>query len=286
MGSMINLSRGSEPRGRLSPQARVVALLITVGLTLPGIAAGQQAPVTPDVVYGHKDGMALTYDVLHPDGSPNGAGVLWMVSGGWISRWAPPRMVRARFTELLDEGFTVFVVRHGSSPRYKVPDAVADVRRAARHIRTNANDFSVDPERLGVYGGSAGGHLSLMLGLAAESDAAGLAAVVAYFPPVDLRRIAGPSERFPALDFEAGLAPSISPILFVTPDDPPVLLIHGDADELVGLANSESMYAALQDAGVSSELIVIPGGDHGFTEPQHRARANAAMVAWFAEHLQ
>ena len=273
-------------RSSIQWKLRGIALFVVVALTLPTIAVGQQASVTPDVVYGHKDGMALTYDVLHPEGAPNGAGVLWMVSGGWVSRWGPPARYRARFTELLGAGFTVFAVRHGSSPRYKVPEAVADVRRAVLHIRANAADFGVDPERLGAFGGSAGGHLSLMLGLAAESEAAGLAGVIAYFPPVDLRRVAGPSERFPALDFDAGLAASISPILFVSSDDPPTLLIHGDADELVSLANSERMYAALQDAGVLSELIVIPGGNHGFTEPEHRARAGVAMIAWFAEHLQ
>ena len=57
--------------------------MVAVALTLPGIAVGQQPSVTPDVVYGHKDGMALTYDVLHPEGTPNGAGALWMVSGGF-----------------------------------------------------------------------------------------------------------------------------------------------------------------------------------------------------------
>jgi dipeptidyl aminopeptidase/acylaminoacyl peptidase len=91
----------------------------------------------------------------------------------------------------------------------------------------------------------------------------------------------GPSERFPALDFQPELAAGISPLLHVTPDDPPTLLIHGDADRLVNVSHSQRMYEALQGARVESQLIVIPGGDHGFTNADHRARAETAMVAWF-----
>ena len=66
-------------------------------------------------------------------------------------------------------GFTVFAVRHGSSPLFKVPDAVDDVRRATRYIKANAREWGVDPDRLGVFGGSAGGHLSLMLGTTGDA---------------------------------------------------------------------------------------------------------------------
>lgn len=270
------------------------ALIAALSGVRPAGAQEVDYTVTADVVYGHKDGMALTYDVLRPV-QPNGAGVVYMVSGGWFSRWAPPARTAAQHAALLEAGFTVFAVRHGSAPRYKVPEATADVRLALRHVRRHAADFGVDPERLGVFGGSAGGHLSLMLGLdpAAETtDTNGggemedrVAAVVAYYPPVDIRPIVGPSERFPALDFADSLAASISPILFVTGDDPPTLLIHGDADRLVPIRNSQILHDALQDAGVESDFVTIPGGDHGFTVPEHRARAAAAMVDWFRRHL-
>ncbi|MCY3814021.1 MAG: alpha/beta hydrolase [Gammaproteobacteria bacterium] len=252
------------------------------------------ATVTADVVYGHKAGMALVYDVFQPE-QANGAGVLFMVSGGWFSRWQPPERRQRTFQHLLDAGFTMFAVHHGSAPRFKVPDAVADVRRAVRHVRAHASDFGIDPERLGVYGGSAGGHLSLMLGLASDpGDPAAeqpvlthsnrVHAVVAYFPPVDLRGIAGPNERFPALDFDPELAADISPIQFVSEDDPPVLLIHGDVDELVPLSNSERMNKALTQAGVENRMVVIEGAGHGFRGAD-RERAQAEMVAFFKTHL-
>lgn len=250
--------------------------------------------ITPDVVYGHKDGMALTFDVFRP-ADANGAAILYMVSGGWVSRWSPPESAAPRFSGLLDKGFTVLAVRHGSSPRYKVPEAEADVRRALRYVRLNADRLGIDADRLGVYGGSAGGHLSLMLGLVSDAgqDSADpvlrapsrVAAVVAYYPPVDLRSMVGPNERFPALEFPAEQAASISPVLFATSDDPPTLLIHGDADELVDISHSVRMQEALDGAGVLSDFITIPGGDHGFRNPEHRARAEALMVDWFDKHL-
>ena len=150
---------------------RMLIRATAVPLTLLCLAVplhGQSGvSITPDVVYGHKDGMALTFDVFTP-AAPNGVGILNMVSGGWVSRWTPPDRARAGFEALLNAGFTVFSVRHGSSPRFKVPEAHADVRRAVRFVRLHASTYGVDPDRLGVYGGSAGGHLSLMLGLASD----------------------------------------------------------------------------------------------------------------------
>jgi acetyl esterase/lipase len=218
-----------------------------------------------------------------------------MVSGGWVSRWSPPEAAVERFQKLLDAGFTVFAVRHGSSPLFKVPDAVADVRLATRYIRANAARWGVDPARLGAFGGSAGGHLSLMLGLAPdEGDATAsdpilkesnrVAAVVAYFPPVDLTRMTGPNDRFPALDFASDAAAAISPVLFVSKDDPPTLLIHGDSDTLVPLSNSERIFAEFEKTGVTTNLIVLKGAGHGF-RGKDAEDATEALVAWFARHL-
>jgi acetyl esterase/lipase len=259
--------------------------------------------ITPDVVYGHKAGMALTFDVIQPK-KPNGAGVLFMVSGGWVSFWVPPETVVGPkapaffriFNDLIDHGFTVFIVRHGSSPQFKVPDAVADVRRATRYIRLNAAKYDVDPNRLGVCGMSAGGHLSLMLGTASDegdkkakdevdrtSDR--VAAVVAYFAPVDIREWVGKRiNQFPALDFDKKLADSVSPILNVSFDDPPTLLIHGDADKLVTPDNSERIQAAFKKEKVPCELIVMKGAGHGFAGEQGE-QAGKALVAWFDKYL-
>ena len=267
--------------------------LIAVALSWAGLVSAE-LEIKADVVYGHKDGMALVYDVLQPD-TANGAAVVFMVSGGWFSRWVPPEQRARQFADLLEAGYTVIPVHHGSSPRYHVPDAYADVSRAIRHIRLHADQHGIDADRIGVTGGSAGGHLSLMLGL--DSDAGQLdsedevlrtgnsvAAVVAYYPPVDLRRITGPNERFPALNFPNEKAAAISPILHVDSQDPPTLLIHGDADDLVNISNSEIIYAEFQKHDVSADFITIQGAGHGFRGDDARTAAQARLE-WFNKHL-
>jgi len=111
-----------------------------------------------------------------------------------------------------------------------------------------------------------------------------VAAVVAYFPPVDLREITGPSDRFPALDFDKSKSAAISPILHADPSDPPTLLIHGDADELVNISNSEIMFAEFNKHNVTADFITIPGGAHGF-RGDHAVQAAQARLAWFKQHL-
>ena len=283
----------------------LLLVLILAACVTTHVKASAEVEIIGDVVYGHKDGMALTFDVLKPKANANGAAVIFMVSGGWVSTFSPPQQAAVRFQALLDKGFTVIPVRHGSSPKYVIPEIVADVRRAVRFIRYNAKQWGIDPNRLGVFGGSAGGHLSLVIGTASddgdpkatdfmrESDR--VASVVAYFPPVDLRplargiRTAPPAEgakpeRFPALNFEKEKAPDYSPIVHVSPDDPPTLLIHGDKDELVPVSNSKIIYEAFQQNKVKTDLIIIPGAGHGF-QGEDAKRANAAMVAWFEQTL-
>lgn len=260
--------------------------------------------IRPDVVYGHRDGMALIYDAFIA-AEPNGAGVVWIVSGAWISPWVDPAKHLSSLAALLNEGFSVFAVYHASAPRFTVPEAVSDARAALRHIQARATNYGIDPGRLGVWGGSTGGHMSLMLGLdpegvpaspasdgvswgphyrATDSDAR-VAAVVADYPIVDLRGQVGPHSWSPALDFSAEEAASVSPIAFVSTDDPPTLLIHGAADEVVSLADSQTLASAFEKTGVPHDVLVIEGGDHGFSIPAHREEADRAIVAWFKRHL-
>ncbi len=281
---------------------RMLLILFTMALGWQSLAQAQEVSISPDVVYGHKFGMALTFDVFQP-AEPNGAGVLFMVSGGWYSNWAPPENMQRVFTPLLEKGFTVFAVRHGSSPKFSIPEAVEDVRRSVRFIRMNAEKFSVDPQRLGVYGMSAGGHLSLMLGTAADegdpkaedpvlrvSDR--VQAVVAMVAPTDLQIMVWEApdhlpayDRFPALDLDLNQAKQFSPLVQVTSDDAPTLLIVGDKDELVPMNHSEKIQSAFAHQNVDSELLILEGAGHGF-QGDDQQKASRELVQWFEEHLK
>jgi acetyl esterase/lipase len=247
--------------------------------------------------------MALTYDVFKPL-KPNGALVVNMVSAGWRSSWAPPEERQARYQWLIDKGFTVVALHHASAPRFQVPDAVADIRLVLRHIRLHAADYGADPARIGVWGASAGGHLSLVGGLMSdegnpaaanplERSSNRVAAVVAYFPPTDLDVLLGARPKAGAIDFDDSLRAPNSPIHFVDARDPPTLIVSGGADKGVPASQSVTMKAALDRAGVVNELKVFPDADHDFYVKGDPARTDAyaieamnMMVAWFEKHLR
>ncbi|TWU51804.1 alpha/beta hydrolase family protein [Rubripirellula reticaptiva] len=277
-------------------------IFLLVYASVAACCQGQEVTISPDVVYGHKSGLAMTCDVFTPEQDANGAAVLFMVSGGWFSNWSPPEQTQHMFKPLTDKGFTVFAVRHGSSPKFSIAEAVDDVRRSVRFIRGNADRFEVDPDRIGVFGMSAGGHLSLMLGTASDEGNAEskdpvehisdrVNAVVAYVAPTDLRVMAKDApdrlpayDRFPALEIDAKSATADSPIIFVTADDAPTLLLAGAKDDLVPISYSRNIEAAFEKAGVTSELIEFENAGHGFGGEDAK-KATEAMVNWFVTHL-
>ena len=278
-------------------------LLAMILLVSHSAAADDDITIDPDVVYGHKDGLALTFDVLRP-AEPSGAVVLALQSGGWYSYYTTPENRIERSRPLLDEGITVLIVRHGSAPVYAVPDAVADVRRCVRYVRMHADELGIDPQRLGVQGGSAGGHLTLMLATTGDEGdpqaedpvlrhSSRITCGVAYYPPSDLRGwTTEPPEAIariellkPPLSFDAELEDDVSPILHVTADDAPVLMIHGDQDMLVPVSHSRDILPKFEKVGVASELVVVAGAKHGYSDEENRTTVVPAMVNWFRRHL-
>lgn len=281
-----------------------LCLLAVLCLAVPAsLRAGDDVRIHPDLIYGRKDGMALTLDVIKP-AKANGAGILWIQSGGWYSNWVDAKVWLGAAKPFLDKGFTMFIVRHGSAPKYAIPEAAQDVRRSVRFIRLKAKEYGVDPERLGVMGGSAGGHLSLLLGTTGDDgnstskdavlkERSHVAAVVALYPPTDISDwVTNPPEAIkkipalkPPLTFAAKLAPDLSPLLKVTEKSAPALMIHGDKDELVPIDHSRNMVAAMEKAKATAKLITIEGAGHSFTAKQNQEIIVPAMVGWFEKHL-
>lgn len=254
------------------------------------------------VVYGERDGAPLTLDVFRP-AHPNGAGILFVQSGKWSSVRPPVNVMLLVFHPFLSRGFTVFGIRHATGPKARIPEIVEDVRRASRFVHLHAAEYGVDAERLGATGLSSGGHLALFLATAGDDgdpraedpvlrQASRVAAAVAVSPPTDLRTWAvDPPEAVrklpevaPRLVMDAVEAAACSPEVLVTPRTPPVLLVHGDRDEIVPLEHSRRMLAALRSKGRASELIVVEGGDHTL-QLAERPQLVDRIVGWFVEHL-
>jgi acetyl esterase/lipase len=268
-----------------------VALLVAVLGLIAGVAWLYFHPKftwTRGLAYGQRNGETLTVDVLQPP-TPNGRGVLLMVSGSWKSgtNSLRPWLV----APLLRRGYTVFPVYHVSQPHATVMEIVADVNRAVRFVRTHAREYGVDPDRLGVTGGSSGGHLSLMLatrggpGPAAAPDAVDRAssavqAVAIFFPVTDLLNLGDSTENLhdggPPKSFTKAFAQEpknlpvwqvtgreMSPIYFVASNLPPTVLYHGDADTLVPLDQSQRFRARAQEVGAKVDLVIHPGFGHG-----------------------
>ncbi len=249
-----------------------------------------------DVVYGYKDGLALTMDVLTPKSGAKGIGVVLVSSGGWRSSKSniPGAELNGRKSEhwlqgLLQGGFTLFVARHGSAPRYFVPEMVDDIRRSVRFVRHHAGRYGVAPDRLAITSGSSGGHLSLMVALTGddgnasaedpiERESSRVQAVVAWFPPTDLVNWGMPDGYITVNKFKPEILKglfaevtdmksqleSISPIYFVTPDDPPLYLVHGLRDLTVPVQQSRIIKARYEEAGLPVTLVEHKTGGHTY----------------------
>lgn len=295
----------------------VVAVLLSfLLLTLSRALADEQPAahrLTEDLVYGHKDGLALTLDVIQPEQNRNGFGLILVSSGSWISKKSdiPEQNQRGvlRALELIKGGYTLFVVRHGSSPRYAVSEMVPDMNRSVRFVRSIARRFDVDPDHLGITGFSSGGHLSLMAAMTADDGNAEskdpierlssrVQCVAVWFPPTDLLNwgVANSYQQVDPLrsmlfkrilgevtDLESQLK-AISPIYLVKKDSPPLLLIHGDADKTVPLQQSETLKVRYEELGLPVKLEVQPGGGHGAWP---NIQDHFAMVReWFDKYLR
>ena len=289
----------------------LAAILIVAGL----VAASVWLYLHPrcervvGVVYGQRQGHNLAMDVLRP-ARTNGFGVVLMVSGGWRSS-TPGSFPSWMVAPLLRRGYTVFPVYHISQPEATVMEIVEDVNRAVRFIRHHARDYGVDPRRLGVTGGSAGGHLSLMLATRGgtgpadaadpiERESSAVQAVAIFFPVTDLLNLGSstenPGDGGPPKNFVKAFGPQstnlavwkvigreLSPIYYVRSNLPPILILHGDADTLVPLDQSERFQAQAQESGCRVELRVHHRGGHGWWSLIWDIRR---FADWFDQHLR
>jgi acetyl esterase/lipase len=262
---------------------------------------------TEDVIYGRKFGTALTLDVFQPE-KPNGAGILWVVSGGFFS--SHDNVNPGAYRPLLERGYTVFAVVHGSQPKYTITEIERDIHRAVRFVRHNAAKYSVSPDRLGITGSSAGAHLCLTIGTQGgpgdpnakdpvDRESSAVQCVACFFPPTDFlnwskegddgvgfgstvkhQAAFGPRSYSP--EDRKALGREISPIYFVTANMAPTLVMHGDSDHEVPIYQAKMFEQRCQEVGAPYKLMIKPGKDHGWPGMDADVRV---FADWFDEHL-
>ena len=258
--------------------------------------------VEKDVTYCAVDGVELKMDVYYPSQN-NGhfAVTMYVHGGGWSSGDKAQGAGAIEIPELQKAGFLVVSVNYRLAPEYEFPAMIEDVKCAVRSLRAHADEYNLDPNRIGVWGGSAGGHLVALLGTSDESAgfdvgeyleySSRVQAVVDMFGPTDLTvQFEGGYESASRVfgDFDAALA---SPVTYVTADDPPFLMLHGEKDALVPIEQSQILLAALQSVGVPAELVPVVNANHSFQpdggeiSPSRREIAQL-VVAFFEETLK
>ncbi|NOU37000.1 MAG: alpha/beta hydrolase [Kiritimatiellaceae bacterium] len=233
--------------------------------------------------------------------------IIWIHGGGWKNGSKENCLpVRLGVTE---RGYAVASINYRLTGTVPFPAQIEDCKAAVRWLRVHAGRYGLNPDRFGVWGSSAGGHLVALLGTSGDVSAfdvgknldvsSRVQAVCDFYGPSDFTTMGTVSgfERHARADSpESALlggtaqekpetAKAASPVTYATPDDPPFLIMHGDRDGTVPLDQSRRMDAALRTAGVESELIILPGAGHGgpaFSTPETTGR----VASFFDRHLK
>jgi len=237
------------------------------------------AAIQRDLVYKRVDGTVLTLDLYCPEKiSDLLPVVVWIHGGGWRNGGKG----QCPAVDLVPDGYAVASINYRLSSSAPFPAQIEDCKAAIRWLRANASTYHLDPDRIGVWGHSAGGHLAALLGTSGgvpELEGSGdnmqyssrVQAVCESAGPTDLMAVMalGP-KRMLAIEALLGGPPeedktkatAASPIHYISKDDPPFLIVHGDSDRVVPVEQSQRFYEALQKAGVSATLKILPNVGH------------------------
>jgi acetyl esterase/lipase len=259
--------------------------------------------VEKDVTYCTVEGGALKLDVYYPSSNETPWAVtMYVHGGGWSSGDKAQGAGALEIPALQRAGFLVVSVNYRLAPEYVFPAMIEDVKCAVRYLRAHASQYNLDSTRIGVWGGSAGGHLVALLGTTDASagfdvgeyldQSSRAQAVVDMFGPTDLTvQFEGGYEKARRVfdGFDAALA---SPVTYVSSDDPPFLILHGEADKLVPIEQSQILLAKLQAAGVPAELVTVANAGHSFMPEDgksispSRKEIAQMIVKFFEERLK
>ena len=317
-GGRVAYKGGRGPFG-FKPGEMEQALVMTLldeetPKSLPAAGKDDSGPIRKDVVFGKGGDVELKLDLAQPS---RGKGpfplVVCVHGGGW--QIGHRNTHHATIRRLAAHGYVAATVQYRLTPKYPFPAQIEDVKCAVRFLRANAKKYNLDPNRVGALGDSAGGHLSLLLGLMEPGDGmegtggnAGqpskVQAVVNYYGPTDLRTWSATrfgdqllksatgrdgdgllKDLLGTADRKDPKMKSASPITYIDAKDPPVLTFQGTADPLVPLQQAKELHAALRKAGVPEHLEIIENGSHGWGG-KDKERSDRLMLAFFDKHLK
>jgi len=309
----IGLTAASALCQTLAP-AHIAPAVPAVSSSQP--AADTTPPIPPgtkllrDIPYVKNGGERQQLDIITLTTPKPAPLIVWIHGGGWVGG----SKSILRVLNFAREGYAVAAINYRFAQQAVFPAQIEDCKSAIRFLRAHAKEYNIDPQRIGVWGESAGGHLAALLGTTGDDkslagkdpenadQSARVQCVVDYFGPTDLLQIpamAGPDVKYDFLGPEslltrllggpmnqkAALAAIANPITHITKNDPPFLVVHGTADPIVPLGQSKILCEALQKAGVPAELITVKGAGHGLGIYGDQTVA-AKVKAFFHEHLQ
>ncbi|MCP5539884.1 MAG: alpha/beta hydrolase [Akkermansiaceae bacterium] len=283
--------------------------LIALGPAPLGAQQARPEPNFKDVVYGSENPASQRLDVYlakSDDPAPKPT-MIYLHGGGWRAGSKAP--IPAFLARGVAEGWlSVVAIEYRFTDIAPHPAQVNDCVRGIQFARSKAKEWNLDPRRFGVTGGSAGGHLSLWIGLhddAAKPDDADpvrressrVSCVVDFAGPSDwgllgtidhkhpaYRQLLGYEPGTPAAEMDAAKKSDVSPVTFVSKDDPPVIVFHGDADDIVPIEHAKNVASLLEKSGVPVELFIVPGGKHNVAGGAGEGVQERAY-AYVREHL-
>jgi acetyl esterase/lipase len=289
-------------------------IVAAAGLLFPQLARAQKPapkPAIPDGVvfeagleYANPDSQHLKLDLARPkEGDGPFPAVLCIHGGGF--RAGSRQGYDALCLRLAEKGYVAVTVDYRLAPKYPFPAAIYDTKEAVRWLRANARTYHIDPERIGVTGGSAGGHLAQFLGVTADvkefegngehrDQSSRVACVVNYYGPSDFTRSYGKSvdaaEVLPLFlggDLTKARRQHVvaSPLYWVTPHAAPTLCVHGTKDTYVAYEQATWLVERLKAAEVEVELLTLEGAGHGF-KGTDADKAEKALLDFFNRHLK
>jgi acetyl esterase/lipase len=254
-----------------------------------------------DLVYGTVGDQSLLLDLASPKGLAEPAPlVIWIHGGAWQAGG------KGEFENLIRDsaraGYVSASISYRLAPKHVFPAQIEDCKCAVRWLRANAKKLSIDPNRIGVVGSSAGAHLAMLLGTMEPSDgfeggggspeaSSRVHVVVSFAGPTNLNAELPDASKPLLVTFLGGpiaekqdLARAASPITYVTPGDPPMLLIQGTKDPLVPYQQAYEMAEALTKVGVPGRVELMLGEGHGW--PKEHTRVMAATFEFLGRYLK